>query len=38
MTDSKVMCISSKVLEIFKLNGWKNLELFDPGNELLKLK
>ena len=38
MTDSKVMCISSKVLEIFKMNGWKNLELFDPGNELLKLK
>ena len=38
MTDSKVMCISSKVLEIFKMNGWKNLELFDPGNELLKLR
>ena len=37
MTDSKVMCISSRVLDIFKKMGWKNLELFDPGGELLKL-
>ena len=38
MTGSKVMCISSKVLQIFERNNWKNLELFEPGEELIKLE
>ena len=37
MTGSKVMCISEKVLNIFKKVGWKNLELFEAGEELIKL-
>ena len=37
MTGSKVMCISNSVLSIFKNAGWKNLEVFEPGDELLKL-
>ena len=37
MTDSRVMCISEKVLNIFKVAGWKKLEVFDAGDELLKL-
>ena len=37
MTGSKVMCISNKVLNEFKIDGWKNLQVFDPGDELLKL-
>ena len=38
MTDSKVMCISEKVLNVFKQNGWKRLEIFEAGEELTKLK
>ena len=38
MTGSKVMCISNKVLSEFKEAGWKRLEIFEPGDELLKLK
>ncbi len=38
MTESKVMCISSKVLVKFKKAGWKNLEIFGPGEELLKIE
>ena len=38
MTGSKVMCISNKVLEFLKNKGWKNLEIFNPGEELLKLE
>ena len=38
MTQSKVMCISNKVLNEFKKAGWKKLEIFEPGNELLKLR
>ncbi|MDC0472800.1 uroporphyrinogen-III synthase [Pelagibacteraceae bacterium] len=38
MTRSKVMCISKKVAEIFKLDGWKNIEIFNPGNELVRLE
>jgi len=38
MTESKVMCISNKVLEFLKNKGWKNLEIFNPGEELLKLE
>ncbi len=38
MTGSKVMCISKKVAEFFKLDGWKKIEIFNPGDELLKLE
>ena len=38
MTDSRVLCISEKVLSIFKKSGWKKLETFQPGEELEKLK
>ena len=38
MTGSKVMCISKKVAEIFKLDGWKSIEIFIPGDELAKLE
>ena len=38
MTDSKVMCISEKVLNVFKQTGWKRLEIFEAGEELTKLK
>ncbi len=38
MTGSKVMCISEKVAKIFKLNGWKEIEIFNPGEEILNLE
>ena len=38
MTDSKVMCISKKVADIFFTENWKKIEIFNPGDELLKLK
>ena len=38
MTGSKVMCISKKVADIFALDGWKKIEVFSPGEELLSLK
>jgi|TARA_A100001011_G_scaffold13356_1_gene14226 uroporphyrinogen-III synthase len=37
MTESKVMCISEKVAKVFKLDGWKKVEVFNPGEELLKI-
>ncbi len=37
MTGSRVMCISEKVLNVFKQAGWKKLELFSSGEELKKL-
>ena len=37
MTDSRVLCISEKVLNVFKQLGWKNLEVFEPGEEIIKL-
>ena len=37
MTGSKVMCISEKVANVFKSDGWKKVEIFNPGEELLKL-
>ena len=37
MTGSKVMCISEKVANVFKSDGWKKVETFNPGEELLKL-
>jgi len=38
MTGSKVMCISKKVANIFFTSGWKKVEVFNPGDELLQLK
>lgn len=38
MTESKVMCISKKVADFFKTSGWKKIEIFNPGEELLKLQ
>ena len=38
MTGSKVMCISKKVADIFISNNWKKIEIFNPGDELLKLE
>ena len=38
MTESRVLCISEKVLSVFKDLGWKKLEVFQPGEELEKLK
>ena len=37
MTGSRVMCISEKVINVFKEAGWKNLETFEAGDELLKI-
>ena len=38
MTGSKVMCISKKVADIFTINNWKKIEVFNPGDELLQLE
>ena len=38
MTGSTVMCISKKIADFFKTTGWKKIEVFNPGEELLKLK
>ncbi len=38
MTESKVMCISKKVADIFSLKRWKHVRTFNPGDELLQLK
>jgi uroporphyrinogen-III synthase len=38
VTQSVVMCISKKVANIFKSQGWKKIEIFNPGDEMLKLK
>ena len=37
MTGSKVMCISEKVARVFKSDGWLKVEVFNPGEEILKL-
>ena len=37
MTGSKVMCISKKVADIFTINNWKKVKVFNPGDELLQL-
>jgi len=37
MTGSRVLCISEKVLSVFKQLGWKKLEVFEPGEEIIKL-
>ncbi|MDA8822434.1 uroporphyrinogen-III synthase [Candidatus Pelagibacter bacterium] len=38
MTDSRVLCISEKVLSVLKNSGWKKLEIFEPGEEIIKLE
>ena len=38
MTGSTVMCISKKVADFFKVSGWKKIEVFNPGEELLRLQ
>jgi uroporphyrinogen-III synthase len=38
VTQSTVMCISKKVANIFKSQGWKKIEIFNSGDEMLKLK
>ena len=38
MTDSRVMCISEKVLNVFKKSGWKKLAIFEVGEELTQLE
>ena len=38
VTQSTVMCISKKVANIFKSHEWKKIEIFNPGDEILKLK
>ena len=38
MTQSKVMCISKKVADIFTKNGWKKVETFNPGEEIFKIE
>ena len=38
VTQSTLMCISKKVASIFESLGWKKIEIFNPGEEVLKLK
>jgi len=38
VTQSTVMCISKKVANIFKSQKWKKIEIFNSGEEILKLK
>ena len=38
MTESRVLCISEKVLSVLKSAGWKKLEVFEPGEEIMRLK
>ena len=38
MTQSKVMCISKKVADIFTINKWKKVKIFNSGDELLQLQ
>ena len=38
VTQSTVMCISKKIASILKSYGWKKIEVFNPGDEILKLK
>ena len=38
MTQSTVMCISEKVAKFFKSQEWKKIEIFSPGDEMLKLE
>ncbi len=37
MTHCKVMCISKKIEEFLKSKGWKKTEIFNPGEELIRI-
>ena len=37
MTHCKVMCISKKIEEFLKSKGWRKTEIFNPGEELIKI-
>ena len=37
MTQSVVMCISKKIEDFLKSKGWNKTELFNPGEELVKI-
>jgi len=38
MTHCTVMCISKKIEEFLKLKGWKKTEIFNPGEELIRIE
>ena len=38
MTQSVVMCISKKIKDYFLKSGWKNIQTFDPGEEIIKIE
>jgi uroporphyrinogen-III synthase len=37
MTQCKVMCISKKIEDFLKSKGWNKTEVFNPGEELIKI-
>ena len=37
MTQCIVMCISKKIEDFFKSKGWKKTDVFNPGEELIKI-
>ena len=37
MTHCKVMCISKKIEEFLKSKSWKKTQVFNPGEELIKI-
>ena len=37
MTQCTVMCISKKIEEFLKSKGWKKTEIFNPGEELIRI-
>ena len=37
MTQCIVMCISKKIEDFFKSKGWKKTDVFNPGEELVKI-
>jgi hypothetical protein len=37
MTQCTVMCISKKIKEFLNSKGWKKTEIFNPGEELIKI-
>ena len=37
MTHCRVMCISKKIEKFLKSKGWKKTEIFNPGEELIKI-
>ena len=38
MTQSTVMCISKKIKDYFTKSGWKKTQIFNPGEEIIKLE